>query len=231
MASIHLGAAGDAQHEVREDDEQRDEKEGNGRTGGQIAALYAQSKGQGRQSLRGVEWPPRGEDVNHRHVCEREDKTKEYSHAEDWTHHRNDNLELGAPEACSIDGRSFRNILGNGRAPGEKNHGGEGNDTPAVNKEDGSNGEARFAEPHGRVEWFVEVKGDKDPGDDTVDRIEKPLPTDGPERYWRNPRKQDEKPDQTAAAKRILQCNGEDVGADNHHDLRADGENQRIAYG
>jgi hypothetical protein len=64
-----------------------------------------------------------------------------------------------------------------------------------------------------------------------VDRIEDPFPSDGAESDGRDPRQQNQKTDQAAAAERVFQGNGEDVCADDYDNLRADGEDKRIADG
>src|SRR5437879_5069406 len=230
-ASVDLRTAGDAQHEVGEDYEERNEEEGDGRACGEVAALNAQREGERGKGLRGVEGAAGGEDVDDGHVRECEDKPEENGDAEDGTHHRDDDLELRAPEAGAVDRCGLGNVLGNGGASGKDDHGGKGNDAPTVNEHDGGDGENWFAKPHGGAERFVKMERDENPRDDAVDGIEQPLPTDGAERNGRDPGKQNQKAYDAAAAKGVFEGDGEDVGADEDDDLRAGGEDKRIANG
>src|SRR5713101_8677498 len=97
-----------AQHEVGDDDQQGNEKKGDGRAGGKVAPLDAKSEGKGRERLRGVERPAGGEDVDDGHIGEGKDEAKEDGDANDGSHHWNDDLELRTPEARAIYGSSFR---------------------------------------------------------------------------------------------------------------------------
>src|SRR5713101_9090235 len=119
-----------AQHEVGDDDQQGDEKERDGGAGGKVAPLDAESEGEGGESLRGVERPAGGEDVDDGHVREGEDEAEEHGDADDGSHHGNDDLELRTPEAGTIHGGSFRNVLGYSRAPREQDDRREGHETP-----------------------------------------------------------------------------------------------------
>src|SRR5579859_452307 len=221
----------DAQHEIGDDHEQRDEKERDGGTGGKIAPLNAEGEGEGRERLRRVKRAAGREDVHDGHVREGEDEAEEDGDAEDRPHHGHDDLELGAPETSPVDRGGFRDVLGDGGAPGEKDYGGEGHKAPTMDEQDGSDGEMGFAEPHGSVERFVEVQRHQNPTDDAVDGVQKPFPSDSAEGDRRDPREEDQKTNEAAAAKGLLQGNGQDIGANNHQDLRTDGEDQGIADG
>src|SRR6266702_6200322 len=168
-----------AQHEISNEHQQRDEKERDGGAGGEIASLNTEGEGERGESLCGVKRAASGEDVDDSHIGKGEDEAKKHGHAENGPHHGNDNLELRAPETGAIHGGGFRDVLGNGGAPGEKNDSGKRHETPAMDEKDGSDGKMRFAQPHGGVERLVKVKGHKDPTDDAVDGVQNPFPTDG----------------------------------------------------
>src|SRR5260370_13326961 len=57
------------------------------------------------------------------------------------------------------------------------------------------------------------------------------MPADGAEGDGCHPWEKNEKTDQAAATEGFFQGNGENVGADDHDDLRADGEDEGIANG
>src|SRR5712664_1755715 len=220
-----------AQHEVGDDDQQGDEKERDGGAGGKVTALDAESEGEGGECLRGVEGTAGGEDVDDGHVREGEDEAEEHGDADDGTHHGNDDLELRTPEARAIHRSGFRNVLGNGGAAGEQDDGGKGHETPTVHQEDGSDSEARLAEPHRSAEGLVKMQRNQHPTDDAVDGVQNPFPTDGAESDGRHPRQKNEKADQAAATEGLFQGDGENVGADDHDDLGADGKDEGIANG
>src|SRR5208283_3528472 len=198
---------------------------------GEVAALNAQRKGERWQGLRGVERAAGRENVNHGHIGESEDQAEQHGHANDGPHHGNHDLELRAPESGAIDCGGFGNILGNGGAPGEEDDGGEGHQAPTVHQKHGSDGQSGFAEPHGSVEGLIKVQRHKNPANHAVDGIEDPFPADGAEGDGGDPRQKNQKADQAAAAKGVFQRNGQNVGAHDDHDLRADGENEGIADG
>src|SRR5713101_995804 len=229
--SGHLSAMSDAQHEVGDDHQQRHKEERDRGARGEVAALNAQGKSQRRQGLRGVERPAGREDVDNGHVCEGKDEAEEHGNADNGPHHGNDDLELRAPEAGAIHRGRLRNVLGNSSAAGEQYNRGKWHQAPTVDQKDGSDGETRLAEPHRGAERLVDVYGHKDPGDHAVDRIEDPFPPDGAERDGSNPRQKNQKTDDAAATKGLFQEYGENVGADDHHDLGADGEDKGIADG
>src|SRR6266567_5876163 len=147
----------DAQHEISNDHQQRDEKERNCGASGEIAPLNAEGEGKRGKSLGRVKRAASREDVDDGHISKGEDEAEKHGHAEDGPHHGNDDLELRAPETCAIHGGGFGDVLGNGGAPSEKNDSGKRHETPAMDEKDGSNGQMRFAEPHGGVERLVEV--------------------------------------------------------------------------
>src|SRR6266571_79385 len=220
-----------AQHEISNEHQQRDEKERDGGASGEIASLNTEGEGKRGEGLRGVKRAAGGEDVDDSHISKGEDEAKKHSHAENGPHHGNDDLELRAPETGAIHGGGFGDVLGNGGAPGEKNDSGKRHETPAMHQEDGSDGKMWFAEPHGGVERLVKVQRHQHPTDDAIDGVQNPFPTDSAQCDRSDPWKQDQKANAAAAAERLFQGNGEDVGADDHDDLRADGENQGIADG
>src|SRR6266851_5152832 len=220
---------GHAQHEIGDDHQQGNEKERDRGAGSKIAALNAEGESQRGKRLRGVKRAAGGEDVDDGHVSESEDEAEEHGDAEDGLHHRNDDLELRAPETGAIDSGGFRDVLGDGGAPGEKNDGGKGHETPAMHKQNGEDGEMRLAQPHGGIERLEEVEGHQHPSDDAIDGVQDPFPSDGAERNRRNPREKNEKTNDAAATEGFFQGDGKDVGTDDDDDLREDGEDERIA--
>src|SRR5260370_5767457 len=220
-----------AQHEIGDDQEHRNKEERDRCTGREIAALNAKREGQGRQGLRGVEWTAGRQDINNRHIRERKNQAEQHGNAHDGPHYGNDNLELRAPEASSIHGGGLGNILGNGGAARKQDDGSKWQHAPTVNQEHGSDGQARFAEPHGSAERLVDVRGYQNPGDHAVDRIQDPFPSNGAQRDGRNPGQKNQKTNQAAATERGFQGQGENVGADDHDDLGADGKDKGIADG
>src|SRR5579864_2071657 len=87
----------------------------------------------------------------------------------------------------------------------------------------------RFAEPHGCTERLVNMHGHEDPSDYAVDRIQNPFPSNGAQRDGRNPRQENQETNDAAATEPVFQCNGENVGADHHNDLGADGKDEGIS--
>src|SRR5258708_1065756 len=155
----------DAQHEVRDDHQQRHEEERDRAACGEVAALNAQAKTQNTQRLGGVEWPGGSKDVDNSHICEGEDEAEEYGNANDGLHHGDDDLELRAPKAGAIHRGGLRNVLGNGGTAGKQDDRGKWHQAPTVDQEDGGDGETRFTEPHGSAERLVDVDGHKAPGE------------------------------------------------------------------
>src|SRR5258707_7070410 len=102
---------GHAQHEISDDNEQRNEEQRDGGAGGKVTALDAESEGEGGECLRGVEGTAGGEDVDDGHVREGGDEGEEHGDADDGTHHWNDDLELRTPEARAIHRNGIRNVL------------------------------------------------------------------------------------------------------------------------
>src|SRR5256885_266689 len=113
----------------------------------------------------------------------------------------------------------------------KQDHGGKGNQAPAVDQKDRGDGQMGFAQPHGRAERLVHMKRDQYPADHAVDGIENPLPADGAERDGRNPGEQHEETQHAAAAKGLLQGDGQDARGDDDHDLRADREDEGVPDG
>src|ERR1700737_2781158 len=88
----------------------------------------------------------------------------------------------------------------------------------------------RLAEPHGRAVWLKNMEPNEYPGDDAIDGIENPLPSDGAERNWRYPRQKNQEADKSAAAEVPFESGGECHRADDHNDLRADSENDGVFH-
>ncbi len=72
------------------------------------------------------------------------------------------------------------------------------------------------------------MQGDEDPRDHAVDGVEDPFPADRSEGDRGHPGQKNQEPDEAAAAERLLQGDGEDVGADDHDHLGAEGEHDGI---
>src|SRR6266568_405941 len=106
-----------AQHEISNEHQQRDEKERDGGTSGKIASLNAEGEGKRGKGLRGVKRAASREDIDDGHIGKGEDEAEKHGHAENGPHHGNDDLELRAPETCAIHGGGFGDVLGNGGAP------------------------------------------------------------------------------------------------------------------
>src|SRR5258707_14454584 len=98
---------GHAQHEISDDNEQRNEKERDGGAGGKVTALDAESEGEGGECLRGVEGTAGGEDGEDGHVREGGDEAEEHGGADDRSHHGDDYLELRSAAARAIQRCAF----------------------------------------------------------------------------------------------------------------------------
>src|SRR5438045_9330122 len=96
-----------------------------------------------------------------------------------------------------------------------------------MDQKNGGDGQMWLAEPHGGAEWLVQMERDENPTDHAVDGVENPFPADGPERYGRHPGEKHEETDHAAAAKGLLEDDGEDARDDDDDDLRANGEDER----
>src|SRR6266436_8732539 len=103
---------GQAQHEIGKDHQQRHKEERDRGARSEVAALNAERKSERRQGLRGVERPAGGKDVDNGHICEGKNEAEKHGNADNGPHHRNDDLELGAPETGAVPAAASGMSLG-----------------------------------------------------------------------------------------------------------------------